>query len=245
MATDKFIDDVDPAHRDRLQRLGVTQADLDAATPLPPLGDSRRGTTYDPIAPLDSRMVFPNRPLIDDKVRVFDDSEVARLAKQARRNVEERQAARLAARAQRKERIAGFNAMLAAPYGNRVQTPAEGYSQGADVWPPIEPCALDEAQAVSRANRTPPHVTIMEIPLTVSEQRAIIEAQLCEPVFRMWMSPEEFDRVRESTIDWIYKPLSDGRIAIWRRRSDLDAILTKNTQLWSAICQRILEDDVI
>lgn len=108
------------------------------------------------------------------------------------------------------------------------QTPAKGYSQGADIWSPIE--VAEPVEIV--------------IQLTVDDQRKILEHQLNEPVFRMWMSKDEWDRVKPVP-DWTAYELSDGRIAIWRKRAELDAIMTKDTRLWSAICQRIIENDVI
>lgn len=84
----------------------------------------------------------------------------------------------------------------------------------------------------------------VEIPLTVAEQRAIVEADVGEPVIRMWLSADEWERVKD-LVDWTAHPLSDGRIGIWRKRADLDAIMSKNVQLWSNICERIIEDDVI
>jgi hypothetical protein len=145
MATDKFSDDVDPTHREPLS--------VDGAAALR----------------------FPDRPLYDNQIRVFDDAE------QPVMDVEE-----------------------PAP----ISTP------------------------------------LITIGLTVQNQRAIIEHQVGEPCFRMWMSTHEWDRVKPVP-DWTAYELSDGRIAVWRKSSELDAIMTQDMRLWSAICERILQDDVI
>lgn len=115
-------------------------------------------------------------------------------------------------------------------FDDRSLSPEDGYSQGADIWPPI-----------SNECRTVP----IDFALTVAMQRAILEHQFAEPVFRMWLSPEEeWDRVKPVP-DWTASKLSDGRIAIWRKRSELDVIMTKNTRLWASICERIIEDDIV
>lgn len=144
MATEKLIDDVDPSHREPLS--------VDGAAALR----------------------FPDRPLYDNQIRVFDDREL-----------------------------------------NRA------------------PIVDDEQERDG-----------IVIQLTVADQRKIIEHQQCEPCFRMWLSPDEWERVKPVP-DWTAYTLSDGRIAVWRKRSELDAVLSSDTRLWSSICQRILEDDAI
>lgn len=125
---------------------------------------------------------------------------------------------------------------------------------------PTEPAVFDDrevarlAEQVQRGEKTAEFESMLESPwiqevefkiqLTVPEHRAVIEAQVGEPVFRMWMAAAEWERIKD-TVDWTAVPLSDGRIAVWRKRSDLDDILTKNTRLWSSICERIIEDDVV
>lgn len=145
MVTDKFSDDVDPSHREPLS--------VDGAASLR----------------------FPDRPLYDNQIRMFDDRD-----------------------------------------------------------------AVDSASEQQLAGEQ----IVITLTLTVDDQRKILEHQFNEPVFRMWMSPEEWERVKPVP-DWTAYTLSDGRIAIWRKRSELDAIMIKDTRLWSAICQRIIEDDVI
>lgn len=145
MVTDKFSDDVDPSHREPLS--------VDGAASLR----------------------FPDRPLYDNQIRMFDDRD-----------------------------------------------------------------AVDSASEQQLAGEQ----IVITLTLTVDDQRKILEHQFNEPVFRMWMSPEEWERVKPVP-DWTAYTLSDGRIAIWRKRSELDAIMTKDARLWSAICQRIIEDDVI
>lgn len=82
------------------------------------------------------------------------------------------------------------------------------------------------------------------ITLTVDMQRKILEHQFCEPVFRMWLSADEWERVKPVP-DWTAYTLSDGRIAVWRKRCELDKIMTEDTRLWSTICERIIDDDVL
>lgn len=132
---------------------------------------------------------------------------------------DDREVARLAEQVQRGEKTAEFESMLA----THRKTLVDGRYNTASSW-------LQEVE--------------FKIQLTVPEHRAIIEAQVGEPVFRMWMAAAEWERVKD-TVDWTAVPLSDGRIAVWRKRSDLDDILTKNTRLWSSICERIIEDDVV
>lgn len=85
----------------------------------------------------------------------------------------------------------------------------------------------------------------IEIVLSVEEQKKFVEAKTGEPCFRMWMSKAEFDRA-ERFDDWTHYDLCDGRIAIWRKESDL-ANLQKGGEigLWRAIMERRLADDVI
>lgn len=85
--------------------------------------------------------------------------------------------------------------------------------------------------------------TVIEIRLTVAEQRALVEAQTGEPCFRMWLTRQEYER--GSFSDWPEFELSDGRIAIWRKESDLDTLQTTNAMVWRAIMERRIDDDVI
>lgn len=61
------------------------------------------------------------------------------------------------------------------------------------------------------------------IEFTVAEQRAIVERDVDEPCFRMWLSDEEHQKVRDLG-DWTCYRLSDGRWAVWRKESDLQAL---------------------
>jgi hypothetical protein len=79
---------------------------------------------------------------------------------------------------------------------------------------------------------------------TVPEQRKMVEAEAGEPCFRMWVSRQEFER--GSFADWTHYELSDGRIAIWRRESDLDKLQAGGEiNMWRAITERRITDDVI
>lgn len=84
---------------------------------------------------------------------------------------------------------------------------------------------------------------VIQFPLTIAEQRAIVEAEACEPCFRMWLSKDEAERV--DFVEWVQHDLSDGRVAVWRKCSELSAIMKKDLSLFNSISSRIIEDDVI
>jgi len=83
----------------------------------------------------------------------------------------------------------------------------------------------------------------IEIHLTVDEQRRIVQAEAGEPCFRIWLSREEHDLA--SFADFTSHPLGDGRVAVWRRQSDLDKLLTSGRMdLWRELCSRKIDDSV-
>jgi hypothetical protein len=80
--------------------------------------------------------------------------------------------------------------------------------------------------------------------LNVAEQRAIVERDSGEPCFRMWLSADEHNKIRDM-LDWTCYRLSDGRWAVWRKESDL-ALLKQNGAITVAqhIEGRRLADEV-
>jgi hypothetical protein len=66
------------------------------------------------------------------------------------------------------------------------------------------------------------HVPV-QITLTVPEQRKLMEAEAGEPCFRMWLTRHEFSKA--SFADWTAYPISTDHVAIWRKESDLRALL--------------------
>lgn len=80
----------------------------------------------------------------------------------------------------------------------------------------------------------------IELKLTVAEQRAWVEADCGVPCFRMWLSKAEYVKAGEFA-DWTAWILSDGRIAVWRKWSDLD---NTSPEVWVAIMERMLDDSV-
>lgn len=101
----------------------------------------------------------------------------------------------------------------------------------------------DDVDPKQRAALAPSGEMTIEIPLTTGEQRAIVEAETGEPCFRMWMSRDEADRV--NFVEWVTHDLSDGRVAIWRKCSELSALMKKDIALFNSISSRIIDDDVI
>lgn len=101
--------------------------------------------------------------------------------------------------------------------------------------------ALEFHDDVAPGSRDP---STIELHLSVDEQRKLVEAVQKEPCFRMWVTREEF--ARGSFADWTHYELSDGRIAIWRKSSDLTKLQEGGeVTLWRAIKERTISDDVI
>lgn len=90
--------------------------------------------------------------------------------------------------------------------------------------------------------------TQIEITLTIAEQRKIAEASTGEPCFRVWMTRAEGDLVKGWT-DWTFHDLSDGRVAAWRKVSDLTRLERsgrgEDRRLAAEIRSRRIEDGVI
>lgn len=81
----------------------------------------------------------------------------------------------------------------------------------------------------------------IELKLTVAEQRAWVEKDCGEPCFRMWLSKAEYVKAGEFA-DWTAWILSDGRIAVWRKKSDL---YKAPSVIQAAIMRRIISDDSV
>jgi hypothetical protein len=76
----------------------------------------------------------------------------------------------------------------------------------------------------------------------VETQRKLMASRAGEPVFRMWITKEEFRA--GSFSDWICYELSDGRLALWRKFSDLRATREQSKMLYDAIVARRLDDAI-
>lgn len=72
----------------------------------------------------------------------------------------------------------------------------------------------DDVDPISRNEE----VQIVVITLGPAEVRKIVEHELGEPAFRIWLSPEELAEMDQAGIkpDWTAHQLKDGRVAIWR-----------------------------
>jgi len=87
--------------------------------------------------------------------------------------------------------------------------------------------------------------TTHEVTLTMAEQRALVEANYGEPCFRMWVGNDEINSI--GAPDWCTYQLKDGRWSIWRKESDVRALMAigndEALSIVSAINQRRLGDD--
>jgi hypothetical protein len=85
---------------------------------------------------------------------------------------------------------------------------------------------------------------VIRLELTIDEQRKWVSAEAGGPVFRMWITREEFER--GSFADWTAYELRDGRLAIWRPEADLLKLKKAGEfRLLKAIEERRLPDDVV
>jgi hypothetical protein len=75
---------------------------------------------------------------------------------------------------------------------------------------------------------------------SVDAQRRKAEEQAGEPCFRMWMTRAEFDAA--SFADWNCYEMSDGRLAIWRKYSDLRTLRKQAYHVYNAVIERRLSD---
>lgn len=105
---------------------------------------------------------------------------------------------------------------------------------------------VDDVDPPSRGDVLPPAVepeAVVEVVLTVAEQRAMVEAEAGGPCFRIWLTQSEF--ARSDFCDWTCYTLSDGRVAIWRRESDMETLQAQNVLVYRAIMSRRIDDNVI
>lgn len=81
------------------------------------------------------------------------------------------------------------------------------------------------------------------VEFTVAEQRAIVERDAGEPCFRMWVSDAEHQKLL-GLVDWTCYRLSDGRWAVWRKESDVKALIANGAiNVANSIKERRLGDD--
>lgn len=77
----------------------------------------------------------------------------------------------------------------------------------------------------------------------VATQRKLMESRAGGPVFRIWITKEEF--IRANFADWICYELSDGRLALWRKYEDAKKLRGMDLPVYNALMERRLADDVV
>lgn len=100
--------------------------------------------------------------------------------------------------------------------------------------------SLEFSDDVCPTQREPRAAVTIE--LSVAEQRKIVEAEVKGPAFRMWLTPAEYEKIKDFT-DWTMYPLRDGRVAVWRSLASVKAIT--HTKLYLHIMSRKLDDNII
>lgn len=87
----------------------------------------------------------------------------------------------------------------------------------------------------------------ISIDLMPAEQRKIVEHGVQGPVFRMWITQQEYFYLHKKWKDYTYGKLKDGRYTVWRSLADLAKLKNssdvREQALAAHIESRILEDD--
>lgn len=86
------------------------------------------------------------------------------------------------------------------------------------------------------------------IELTPADIRGIVEKHVGEPCFRMIITGPEYAVLSlQNPPDWTFHHLQDGRVAMWRKYSDLAKLKRgrlANPALYEDIKARMIEDHV-